>query len=173
VVAIVVVLIVAAFVLVFYRFGPNHTSSTALTQASSTSSPSQLSSHSEGTATTFVNSTYTFTCSQNATCDFYLPFTLNVTCTGCSFSGTYVSPSPSSKPTEVSGNHKASYNLASFDAPFYLAWNISKLSSAGTLEVTITGRNSALYYDRTTSAPYGFLAGQWNVAVGTENEQFG
>ena len=167
----VVVIMGAAFILAYYQFGVNGASSVQ-TRASS-SSPSQLSTHSEGTATTIVNSTYSFTCAQNATCDFYLPFTMNVTCTGCSFSGAYVSPSPGSRLVEVSGNHTASYDLSSFDSPFYLAWNISKLSSAGTLEVTVSGRNSVVYYDRTTSAPYGFLNGVWNVEVATENVQFG
>lgn len=172
VVALAAVLILAAVALVLYESGSDHSSSTTPTKVSS-ASPSQPSSVSSSTVATSVNSTYTFTCAENATCDFYLPFTFNVTCSGCSFSGTYVSPSPSSKPTVVSGNQSASYNLASFDAPFYVSWNISKLSSSGTLEVTITGRNSVVYYDRTTSAPYGFLAGQWNVAVGKESELFG
>jgi len=168
----VVVIVVAAFVLVYYQAGLNRASSSGLTEASS-SSPSQMSGNSVSATTKFVNSTYSFTCAQNATCDFYLPFTMNVTCIGCSFSGAYVSPSPGSRPVEVSGNHTVSYDLSSFDSPFYLAWNISKLSSAGTLEVTIAGSNSVVYYDRTTSAPYGFLTGVWNVEVGTENVQFG
>lgn len=112
---------------------------------------------------TYANSTYTFTCPHNATCDFYLSLTINVTCTGCLFSGEYIGPSLGSEAAHVSGFGTESYYVSSFDSPLYLAWNISKDSSGGTLEVKVGEQNGPTYYDKVTNAPFGYLAGEWNV----------
>jgi hypothetical protein len=112
---------------------------------------------------TAANSTYTFTCPHNATCDYFLSLIINVTCTGCSFSGEYIGPSSNSKVTRVSGSSAESYYVSSFDSPLQLAWNFSKDSSGGTLEVKVGEQNGPTYYDRLTNVPFGHLAGEWNV----------
>jgi hypothetical protein len=56
------------------------------------------------------------------------------------------------------------------DSPLFIAWNISKNGSGGTLEVKVSEQGGKTYYDRSTSAPFGTLTGAWSVAVvyGTE-----
>ena len=117
------------------------------------------------TVTTRANSTYTFGCPRNATCDFFLSLSINITCTGCSFAGEYIAPTPDSNPTRVSGTGTQSYYASSFDSPLSLTWNISKNSSGGTLEVRVSNQGGQVHYDRNTSAPFGTLAGEWYVAV--------
>jgi hypothetical protein len=48
-----------------------------------------------------------------------------------------------------------------------VAWNISKDTAGGTLEVKVVGEQGQTYYDEATSAPFGNLAGMWAVAVVT------
>jgi hypothetical protein len=122
-------------------------------------------------ATTYSgSSTYTYRCPSTATCDFLLSATVYVACTGCQFTGDYSSPSTGSTPTPVSGSGNKSYPASSFDSPLYVAWNISKDTAGGTLEVKVVGEQGQTYYDETTSAPFGNLAGIWAVAVVTATE---
>jgi hypothetical protein len=112
------------------------------------------------TPTSFANSTYTWIVHSSETADYYLDLRLNVTCSGCSFTGEYRASLPTA-PVSVSGNGSRAYQADSFDSPLSLSWNISKNSSAGTLTITLEGTN---YYE-STSAPYGNLSGVWSIAV--------
>jgi len=121
------------------------------------------------TVTTSANSTYTFGCPANSTCDFFISLTINVTCTGCSFAGEYTAPNADSSPTHVSGSGNQSYTASSFDSPLNLTWNISKGSSGGTLEVKVISQDGQVYYDRSTGAPFGTLEGRWDVTVAPDS----
>jgi hypothetical protein len=116
-------------------------------------------------ATTYANSTYTFVSHQSVTSDYYFSLVINITCSGCAFSGEYVGSYPPSTPTQVSGNGSKSYYVGSFDSPIGLTWNISKDSSGGTLEVKVGDQIGQTYYDKVTSAPLGTLSGGWSLAV--------
>jgi hypothetical protein len=123
------------------------------------------------TTTFSANSTYSFNCPPAATCHFYFSLTINVTCTGCQFSGDYVSPFRDSNPTLVSGSGNKTYYASNFDSPLYLGWNISKESTGGTLEVKVLGLEGQTYCDEATSAPFGNLTGTFVITglIGTES----
>jgi hypothetical protein len=112
----------------------------------------------------FANSTYTFAPPTGETADFYLSLTLNVTCSGCEFSGDYRAPYQSVS-APVSGSGSKSYSFSSFDSPLSLAWSISKSSAPGTLTVLVTGSSGQKLYERSTSALNGTLTGVWSIAV--------
>jgi activator of HSP90 ATPase len=157
--AAVIILIAGGLLVGLYR----EASPVSVTSHATSSSFAYSSSVSHLIGTTSANSTYTFTCPHNSTCDFFLSLVINVTCTGCSFSGEYVGPSSDSKVTHVSGSGTGSYYVSSFDSPLRLAWNISKDSSGGTLEVKVGEQSGPTYYDKLTNIPFGYLTGEWNV----------
>lgn len=117
-------------------------------------------------ATNYATSTYIPVCPPSSTCDFALSLSINVTCSGCSFSGEYVGPNPGSSPTHVSGTGTHSYGVSSFDSPLSLTWNIAKVSSGGTLEVRVSNQaGGQVLYDQTTSASSGTIAGGWVIVI--------
>jgi len=115
-------------------------------------------------ATSFANSTFTFVSRQSVTADYVLTLNLNITCTGCAFTGEYLT-SYQSASTPVSGNGSRSYSVGSFDSPLSLSWSVLKNSSAGMLTVRVTGPVGQTLYVESTSVPNGRLSGVWSTAV--------